>query len=176
MKCVQEAARRSRFPPYPQCAWQQTFLGVTLTFCTCGQTHPPRLRPLPCPDLEQHSLTKSLTHRWICHTHLDSSVSRTWVNYPSFGLRWLILLCGLKCAISPVIHTLIRQSHWLEQTLTVWVVMTDAPVKVVVVYYESIKRELQTKLIYECRCDERLKTKVEESALLGCTVLHDKTN
>ena len=32
-----------------------------------------------------------------------------------------------------------------------------------VVYYESIKRELKTKLIYECRCDERLKTKVEES-------------
>ena len=26
-----------------------------------------------------------------------------------------------------------------------------------VVYYESIKRELKTKLIYECRCDERLK-------------------
>ena len=28
----------------------------------------------------------------------------------------------------------------------------------IVVYYESIKRELKTKLIYECRCDERLKT------------------
>ena len=26
------------------------------------------------------------------------------------------------------------------------------------VFYESIKRELKTKLIYECRCDERLKT------------------
>ena len=34
---------------------------------------------------------------------------------------------------------------------------------VLVVYYESIKRELKTKLIYECRCDERLKTRVEES-------------
>ena len=44
------------------------------------------------------------------------------------------------------------------------------------VYYESKKRELQTKLIYECRCDERLKTKVEESTRLACTVLHDKTN
>ena len=44
------------------------------------------------------------------------------------------------------------------------------------VYYESIKREVKTKLIYECRCDERLKTKVEESARLGWTVLHDKTN
>ena len=28
----------------------------------------------------------------------------------------------------------------------------------------------------ECRCDERLKTKVEESTRLACTVLHDKTN
>jgi len=27
-----------------------------------------------------------------------------------------------------------------------------------VVYYESIKRELKIKPIYECRCDERLQT------------------
>jgi hypothetical protein len=40
-----------------------------------------------------------------------------------------------------------------------------------VVDYESIKRELKIKPIYECRCDERLKTKAEESARLaymGC--------
>jgi hypothetical protein len=30
------------------------------------------------------------------------------------------------------------------------------------VYYESIKRELKIRPIYECRCDERLKTKVKE--------------
>jgi hypothetical protein len=29
-----------------------------------------------------------------------------------------------------------------------------------VVFYESIKRELKIKPIYECRCDERLKMKV----------------
>ena len=29
-------------------------------------------------------------------------------------------------------------------------------------YYESIKRELKIKPMYECRCDERLKTKTEE--------------
>ena len=40
-----------------------------------------------------------------------------------------------------------------------------------VVYYESIKRDLKTKPIYECRCDERLKTRVEESTLLGDTQL-----
>jgi hypothetical protein len=37
---------------------------------------------------------------------------------------------------------------------------------IVVVYYESIKRELQKRLIYEYRYDERLKTKKEESILL----------
>ena len=36
-----------------------------------------------------------------------------------------------------------------------------------VVYYESLNRELKTKPINECRCDERLKTRVEESTRLG---------
>ena len=36
-----------------------------------------------------------------------------------------------------------------------------------VVYFESIKRELNRRLIYECRCDERLKGKVERSTHLG---------
>ena len=40
-----------------------------------------------------------------------------------------------------------------------------------VVYYESINRERKTKPIYECRCDERLKTRVEESTRLACTQL-----
>ncbi len=37
-----------------------------------------------------------------------------------------------------------------------------------VVYYESLKRELKTKPINECQCDERLKTRVEESTRLTC--------
>jgi hypothetical protein len=36
-----------------------------------------------------------------------------------------------------------------------------------IVYYKSIKRELSRSLIYDCRCDERLKTKAKESTLLG---------
>ncbi len=39
------------------------------------------------------------------------------------------------------------------------------------VYYESIKRDLQRRLIYEYRWDERLRTKTEESTLLGDTGL-----
>jgi hypothetical protein len=42
---------------------------------------------------------------------------------------------------------------------------------ILVVYYESIKREVKTRPIYECRCDERLKTKVEESTHLTYTGL-----
>ncbi len=39
------------------------------------------------------------------------------------------------------------------------------------VYYESIKRELKRRPLYECRCDERLKTKVEGSTRLTYTGL-----
>ncbi len=50
----------------------------------------------------------------------------------------------------------------------------------VVVYYESIKQDLKRRLTYEYRCDERLKTKNEESTRLADTGLvveleHQKT-
>ena len=45
----------------------------------------------------------------------------------------------------------------------------SADASTVIVYYESIKRELKTRPIYECRCDERLKTKTDESTLLAST-------
>jgi len=38
------------------------------------------------------------------------------------------------------------------------------------VYYEVRNRELNGRLIYECRCDERLKAKAEGSTLLAYTV------
>ena len=38
-----------------------------------------------------------------------------------------------------------------------------------IVYYESIKRELNKRLIFECRCDARLKTKDEGSTRLAYT-------
>ena len=41
----------------------------------------------------------------------------------------------------------------------------------VYVYYESRKRELKTRPVYECRCDERLKTKSEKSTHLVYTGL-----
>ena len=39
------------------------------------------------------------------------------------------------------------------------------------VYYESVKRELQIRSIYECRCDERLQTKTKEFTRLVYTGL-----
>ena len=40
-----------------------------------------------------------------------------------------------------------------------------------VVCYESIKREVKIRPIYECRCDERLKTKTKEFTRLTYTGL-----
>ena len=50
--------------------------------------------------------------------------------------------------------------------------LSDTPVfqrtrTIIVVYYESLMRELKTKAIYGFRCDESLKTKVEESTRLN---------
>ena len=47
----------------------------------------------------------------------------------------------------------------------------DKNLFVVFVDYESIKRKIKRRLIYEYRCDERLKTKIEESTLLTDTGL-----
>jgi hypothetical protein len=41
----------------------------------------------------------------------------------------------------------------------------------VVVYYESIKRELKIRCLYECRCDERLQSKTKEFTVLTYTGL-----
>jgi hypothetical protein len=48
---------------------------------------------------------------------------------------------------------------------------TESTGQFIVVYYESMKRELKTRPMYECRCDERLKTKDEESTRLTYTGL-----
>jgi len=41
-----------------------------------------------------------------------------------------------------------------------------------IVYYEEIKEEIKRRTIYECRCDPRLKSKVEGSTRLGYTGFH----
>ena len=46
----------------------------------------------------------------------------------------------------------------------------------IVVYYESIKRELKIRPIFECRCDDRLKTKADEFTCLELEHLKIKTS
>ena len=48
------------------------------------------------------------------------------------------------------------------------VIRMDFPI--LFVYYETIKREVNKRLIYECRCDERLKAKAEGSTCLASTI------
>ena len=47
---------------------------------------------------------------------------------------------------------------------------------IIVVYYESLKRELNTKPTYEFWCDERLQTKSEEFTRLACTLIKRERN
>jgi hypothetical protein len=55
--------------------------------------------------------------------------------------------------------------------MSVGVMKDYKPFDFTVVYYESTKRDLNRRLKYECRCDERLKAKYEGSTLLGYTCL-----
>jgi hypothetical protein len=41
----------------------------------------------------------------------------------------------------------------------------------VVVYYETINRDLKISCVYECRCDERLQSKTKEFTILTYTGL-----
>ena len=50
-------------------------------------------------------------------------------------------------------------------------VTQESRIYLLVVYYESIKRELKIRGIYECRCDERLQTKTKRFTGLPYTGL-----
>ena len=52
-----------------------------------------------------------------------------------------------------------------------WLLLCCSHIHYSLFNYESLERELKTKTIYGFRCDGRLKTKVEESTLLGYTLL-----
>ena len=73
--------------------------------------------------------------------------------------------------LSPSLHGPPSLHHPLWTVLPEHRCSSCLPLSVFVVYYESLKREIKTKTIYGFRCDERLKTKVEESTLLGYTLL-----
>jgi hypothetical protein len=70
---------------------------------------------------------------------------------------------------TPSILSVIRKDTVLVRVLPTFAFRVTENIHVV--YYESIKRELKTRPTYECRYDERLKTKVEESTRLVYTGL-----
>jgi hypothetical protein len=69
---------------------------------------------------------------------------------------------GRKCHGKTMMR---RKSCEVQRVCNVFRVFIDC------VYYETIKRELNRSLIYECRCDERLKAKAEGSTRLVYTGL-----
>ncbi len=79
--------------------------------------------------------------------------------------------CCLFCFV--VYYESLKREHW---TILFYLLLLKKTYFIrecrrVFVYYESLKRALQTKTIYGYRCDERLKTNVEESTRLVCTPL-----
>ncbi len=65
-------------------------------------------------------------------------------------------------------HEARRKRNWSDSSCNS---LVKTYVSLNVVYYESLKRALKTKTIYGYRCDERLKTNLEESTRLACTPL-----
>ena len=97
---------------------------------------------------------------WVCDTEVTDSPSRLRL------IRKVEALVKIK---------LTRDLNIEEKA--VWRKWKNPPlVDLLFVYHESIKWELKIRLMNEGRCDERLKTRVEEYTCLTYTGLHDKTN
>jgi len=85
----------------------------------------------------------------ICFDHTGVSNTRTDDHHPdTSGVRW-------KGVVKWWVDDTTQLCHW--RVNTDW---TRCERGHRVVYYESINRELKRRPIYECRCDERLKTSV----------------
>ncbi len=52
-----------------------------------------------------------------------------------------------------------------------WKLWGSEWIQCLVLYYESRKREIRIRCMYECRCDERLQTRTKEFTSLGYTGL-----
>ena len=90
-----------------------------------------------------------------------------------------MLLCMLYCGGLVVVHVTddysmtVRRVNVSCLTITTVILVKKIVTKRwSVVYYETIKRKLNKRLIYECRCDTRLKDNVERSTRLTYTVLN----
>ena len=82
----------------------------------------------------------------------------------------VVIQLDVPTLVSPVSSDLFR-FHFVCCVDKVSDLINHSVVSLLVVYYESRKREVKARPIYECRCDERLKTKSEKSTRLGYTGL-----
>jgi hypothetical protein len=84
-------------------------------------------------------------------------------------------VCDLEPVGKPSIFKLFRSTADLVRMLSTLDLNCEENVARTVegefVYYTTIKREQNKRLIYECRCDERLKAKSERSTHLAYTVI-----
>ena len=90
-------------------------------------------------------------------------------------------MCDLDVTGEPLIFSVIHSATTLTRMLSTFDLSCEEYVarlkwnwtlvltEELFVYYESIKRELNKRLIFECRCDARLKAKAEGSTRLAYT-------
>jgi hypothetical protein len=138
----------------------------------CARTPPYRCFP---PRQSRQPRTETLFVTLVTEVSLISrepnlrferiSISRRflWKSFSSFPFYTRLALLPAVCRCSRS-STLSR--HSIPQFFSLLPALTWCPI---FVYYQSIKRELKTRPIYECRCDKRLKTKDEESMRLTHT-------
>ncbi len=148
--------------------------------CRCDE----RLKPKP----------ERSTH--LCYSGDRNTYSRSWILYyetrkwsPSLShTRWIyqILLNTSMSMVSQrrprsYVSTRISKIRLMNEGMSLVLIdkaraKKKRPIHYVVVYYKSRNRELKIRLMNESRCDERLKSRVQDDICLTYTGLHDKTN
>jgi hypothetical protein len=106
---------------------------------------------------------------------LGGSIKYTWINFTDVDIG-LVPLCGpmhLRSCVSEkrsvlsLVYLLWNNRVRVKYKTYMWVsVWWKSKVKFCVCYYGTMKQNLNRRLVYECRWDERLKTKDEGSTHL----------
>jgi hypothetical protein len=98
-------------------------------------------------------------------------ISGLFVYYES--IKWELKIKPIfECRCDESLGLQTKTKRFTRLSYTGFVVeLEHLKISTLFVYYESIKRELKIRCIYECRCDERLQTKTKEFTLLAYTGL-----
>ncbi len=141
------------------CDWQSLYLVTTLHKIF------EKISPLFHNRKFRHCLRMFLRRRSIWQYSHKLGVFLVSLRHPeTWGIRrW-------------VLHVIIinNVSFFIGWTIPLLSFLHDHTVRkkpCLVVYYESIKREIKIKPVYKCRCDERLQTKTKRFTLFSYTGL-----